>query len=175
MDKYFEGNVVGLVPFEEKHIPISREWINNEDITLYMGSRFPVGISEQKEWYKKCLKDKTKKKLIIENKHGKNVGMISLFNIDHKNQNTELGIYINSNDQGKGYAKESVKMLINFAFKELNMHKIYAFIYVGNKSSIKLFESLGFSCEYIDIDAVYSDGKFVSTCKYSIFKKGAIS
>ncbi len=172
MDKYFKGNRIDLGPFEEKHIEVSREWINNEDITLYMGSRFPVGVAEQNAWYKKLLDDKTKKKLIITDKFLKNVGMVSLLNIDHKNQNAEVGVYINPEDQGKGYAKESVNMILNFAFKELNMHKIYAFIYMDNNSSKKLFEEVGFFYEYTDAEVVYSNGKFVDICKYSIFKKG---
>jgi len=175
MNKYFKGNRVNLVPFEEEHIEISREWINNEDITLYMGGRFPVGETEQKSWYQKLMRDKTKKKLIIVDKSSKNVGMVSLLNIDYKNQNTEVGIYISHDDQGKGYAKEAVSMILNFTFRELNMHKIYAFIHIDNKLSRKLFESIGFFHEYIDTEAVYSNGEFVDICKYSIFKKDIIS
>jgi len=144
MDRYFKGDMVNLISFEEKHIEVSREWINNEDITLYMEGRFPVGKTEQKIWYQKLLSDKTKKKLIIVDKFSKNVGMISLLNIDYKNQNAEIGIYISPNYQGKGYAKEAVSMILNFAFKELNMHKIYALIYASNYSSKKLFETVGF-------------------------------
>ena len=171
MDKYFKGSVVDLEPFEEKHVEVSREWINDEDITLYMEGRFPVGVTEQKVWYKKLLIDKTKKKLIVVDKYLKNVGMVSLLNIDHKNQNAEIGIYIDTDEQGKGYAKEAISMLLNFAFKELNMHKIYAFIYAINNSSRKLFETVGFFYEYTDAEAVYSNGKFVDICKYSIFRK----
>ena len=174
MKKYFKGNNIDLIPFEEEHIKISREWINNEDITLYMESRFPNGISEQKEWYKRVLNDKTKKKLIIINKHAKNIGMVSLLNIDYKNQNTEIGIYVATNDQRKGYAKEAISMMLSFAFKELNMHKIYAFIYKENVSSIKLFESVGFHHEYDDKESVFSNGKFIDVCTYSIFKKDIV-
>ncbi len=174
MDKYFKGKRFDLVPFDEEHIEVSRGWINNEDITLYMGSRFPVGAAEQKAWYENLLKDNTKKKLIIVNQSSKNVGMVSLLNIDHKNQNAEVGIYISPNYQGKGYAKEAVNMILNFAFRELNMHKIYAFIRIDNDSSRKLFESIGFFHEYIDTEAVYSNGKFVDICKYSVFKRDVI-
>jgi len=175
MNKYFKGNRVDLVPFEEEHVEISREWINNEDITLYMGGRFPAGETEQKLWYQKLMRDKTKKKLIIVNKSSNDVGMVSLLNIDYKNQNAEVGIYISHNNQGKGYAKEAISMILSFAFKELNMHKIYALIHIDNNLSRKLFESIGFFNEYIDTEVLYSNGEFVDICKYSIFKKDIIS
>jgi len=174
MDKYFKGSRVDLEPFEEWHIEETREWINNEYITMHMGGRFPVGVAEQNAWYKNLMKDKTKKKLIVVDKSLKDVGMVSLLNIDHKNQNTEVGIYISPEYQGKGYAKEALSMILNFAFRELNMHKIYAFIYIDNSPSRKLFESVGFFHEYTDAEAVYSNSKFVDICKYSIFKKDIV-
>ena len=97
--------------------------------------------------------------------------MVSLFNIDHKNQNAKIGVYIIPDYQRKGYAKEALILLLTFAFYELNMHKIYATIHDYNIPSIKLFESVGFHCEGADKEAVYSQGKFIDLHIYSIFRR----
>jgi RimJ/RimL family protein N-acetyltransferase len=170
--KYFKGEKVNLVPFEEDHIMIVREWINNEDITSCMGRRFPVSKRDQIKWYDNISQDKTKKKLIIVDGKDREVGMVSIFNIDHKNQKTEIGVFINKEDQGNGYAKESLKMLVSFVFDELNMHKIYAHINSLNISSLQLFKKIGFILESRDIDSVYQNGEFVDILKYSIFNEG---
>jgi RimJ/RimL family protein N-acetyltransferase len=169
--KYFEGEKVKLVPFEEEHIMIVREWINDEDITYGMGRRFPVNRIAQIKWFNNVSQDKTKKKLIIVDGGCREVGMVSIFNLDHKNQKTEIGVFINRDDQGKGYAKESLKMLVDFVFNELNIHKIYAHINSLNTSSLQLFKRIGFELESRDIDSVYQNGEFVDILKYSIFNE----
>lgn len=169
--KYFSGVLVRLIPFEEEHIEIVREWINNEDMTLYMGTRFPVSKNEQKIWYENVCNDKTKKKLIISDVSNKNVGMISLFNIDLKNRKAEIGIYISPENQKRGYAKEAVGLMVDFAFGEMNMNKIYATIQSGNEASESLFVSVGFGYESTDIGSIYSRGAYVDTLKYTIFRE----
>jgi len=167
---YFKGKKIDLIAFEKEHIEITKEWINNEGMTSYMGSRFPVSLYEQELWYENVEKDKTKKKLIIFNKK-EYVGMVSIFNIDYKNRNSEIGIYIVPDQQHKGYAQEAIKMILNFVFLELNMHKVYALIYKTNILSLSFFKLLGFKYESIDKEAIYSQGKFIDIEKYSIFKK----
>ncbi len=170
---YFRGKKINLIAIGKEHIEMTKEWINNEEITVHMGSRFPVNLYEQELWYKNVKKDKTKKKLIINNKE-ENIGMISIFNIDYKNQNSEIGAYIIPSQQNKGYAKEAIKMMLEYSFYELNMHKIYALIYKSNILSLKLFKSTGFQYESNNKDAIYFQGRFIDIEKYSVFKKDFI-
>jgi RimJ/RimL family protein N-acetyltransferase len=97
--------------------------------------------------------------------------MISLFNIDHRNQNAEIGIYVDTAYQGKGYAKEAINILVRFGFNELNMHKLYATILDFNVNSVKLFEAAGFSPEYIKKEVHYTDGRFCDVHVLSVFRK----
>jgi len=45
---------------------------------------------------------------------------------------------------GKGYATEAVRLLIKFAFEELDLLRIYAKIYEYNIGSMKVLEKTGF-------------------------------
>ena len=168
---YFKGNKVFLLPMERNDIPLIQNWINDEEISYNNGARLPVSSDEQTAWYEKTAADNTKKKLIICTNDGEKTGMVSLFNIDHKNRNAEVGIYISGEHQGKGYAKEALRLIINFSFNELNMHKIYATIAEFNTNSIKLFESLGFICECRKKDDRFTNGKFYDVLSYTLFGK----
>jgi len=169
---YFRGNIVSILPMEKEDIPLVKNWINDEEISYNNGARLPVSIDEQTAWYEKTARDNTKKKLIICTKEGEKTGMVSLFNIDHKNQNAEVGIYVSGEHQGKGYAKEALSLVINFSFNELNMHKIYATIAEFNRNSIKLFESLGFAYECRKKEDRFSNGRFYDILLYTLFRKG---
>jgi len=173
MENYFKGKNINLIAFEKYHIEMVASWINDERISFGNGPRFPISKYEQNIWYENICKDKTKKKLII-SKEKENIGMISLFNIDHINKNSEIGIYIIPEYQGQGYAKESLYLLLKFVFYELNMHKVYASILDFNVLSIGLFESVGFTCEGTNKEATYSMGKFVDIKIYSLFKRNFI-
>ncbi|MBL7074887.1 GNAT family N-acetyltransferase [candidate division KSB1 bacterium] len=168
---YFQGKNLDLIAFEKHHIEMVAKWINDEQINIPNGARFPVSEYEQMIWYEKICKDKTKRKLIISTKNREHVGMVSLFNIDYKNQNSEIGVYVIPKYQGKGYAKEALNLLLTFAFFELNLHKIYASIYDFNIPAIKLFESVGFQHESTNKEVIYSQGKFIDVYIYSIFRR----
>jgi RimJ/RimL family protein N-acetyltransferase len=170
--KYFRGEKISLRAFDRKDIELAASWNNNEEITSYMLSRFPVSIYEQEKWYEKTMNDKTKKKLIIVNNTSKSsIGMVSLFNIDLKNLSAEVGVYLTPSAQGKGYAKEAIQLISRFAFNEMNMHKLYASVIEFNKASVKTFESAGFSFEYTKKEAVYTNGRFFDVVYLCLFKR----
>ena len=169
---YFKGSKVHLKPFEREDLQLSLEWNNNEAINAYNGSRFPNSVLEQTEWYEKTQKDKTKKRLVIcSNETGGKAGMVSLFNINERHRNAEIGVYLSPEFQKKGFAKESLLLLAKFAFMELGLHKLYATIYFFNTDSVKLFESAGFKYEYTMKEEIYTNGRFEDIKVYSIFKK----
>ncbi|MCW9017755.1 MAG: GNAT family N-acetyltransferase, partial [Kangiellaceae bacterium] len=63
------------------------------------------------------------------------------------NQQAELGIALDQQYHGKGYAKEASEALINFLFSEFNLHRIHISVDPQNIASQKLWEKLGFRYE----------------------------
>lgn len=58
-----------------------------------------------------------------------------------------LGCFLAKEYQGKGTAKEATRLLIEFGFEKLGMHRISATCLVENKASEKTLKSLGFVYE----------------------------
>ena len=54
-----------------------------------------------------------------------------------------------SNEWGKGYAKEASKAIMDYCFNELKFSKITLGVIDENKSAVKLYETLGFETESI--------------------------
>jgi RimJ/RimL family protein N-acetyltransferase len=167
---YFTGSKVILKPFEREDLELSMEWNNDEAINAYNGSRFPNSVLEQTEWYEKTQKDKTKKRLIICSREtGEKAGMVSLFNINERHRNAEIGVYLAPAFQKKGFAREAISLLTRFAFMELGMHKLYATIFSFNTGSIKLFESAGFVHEYTKKAEIFTNGRYFDVLVYAQF------
>jgi len=84
--------------------------------------------------------------------------------------NGEVGYWIGEPYWGKGYATEAVKLLVDLAFKELGLLRVYAYIFEYNIASKKVLEKAGFKKEAIIKSSVIKKGKVFDEYLYSIRK-----
>jgi diamine N-acetyltransferase len=98
---------------------------------------------------------------ICKNETFEAIGLIDLFDFDPQNKRAGLGIVIsNPDERNKGIGKESLGLLINYAFTKLNLHQLYANIGSDNAPSLKLFTNFGFFKAGTKKDWNYRNGKF---------------
>jgi len=122
-------------------------WLNSGEINQFLESRFSKHtITTVKEYVKKMRKDRNSIFLaIIRNSDSKHIGNIKLGPIDWNHKNADIGIMIgDKNSWGKGYATEAIALLSDFAFQQLNLHKLLAGAYENNLGSINAFKKVGF-------------------------------
>lgn len=168
---YFSGESVALRALDEDDVPLVAQWINDERISGVDEARFPVSVAEEEEWYERVRNDDSKRKLVVENHDEQPVGMVSIFDIDHKNMNAEIGVYIAPEHQRRGFAAEALKLLMRFAFEEMNIHKLYCSILGFNEPSLKLFRSLGFREDGVMREHVYTRGRFEDVHRLATFRR----
>jgi len=73
------------------------------------------------------------------------IGLIDLFDFDPRNKRAGIGIVIqNQEERSQGFGKESLQLLIDFAFTQLQLHQLFANIGMDNESSLNLFATFGF-------------------------------
>jgi len=83
--------------------------------------------------------------VICKNETDEPIGTIDLFDYDAKNQKAGLGILIaKKEERNKGFANESLQIIINYCFNNLLIHNIYCNINESNTESIQLFKKNGF-------------------------------
>jgi ribosomal-protein-alanine N-acetyltransferase len=58
-----------------------------------------------------------------------------------------IGYALSENEQGSGYMTEALNSVINFAFSELNLHRLMANCMASNDKSLKLLSNIGFEVE----------------------------
>lgn len=84
-------------------------------------------------------------RLGICNSENDTIGLIDVFDFDVKNKRAGIGILIQHKDnRNNGYGKEALELLVNYCFKTLHLHQVYANISEDNSASLKLFETNGF-------------------------------
>ena len=75
---------------------------------------------------------------------GKAIGCIDLYEYNFKRQNAGVGIVILKEYRRKGFAKQSLILLIKYAWEKLNLKQLHTEISSSNKESLALFHSGGF-------------------------------
>ncbi|ENZ04053.1 hypothetical protein HMPREF1092_00074 [Clostridium thermobutyricum] len=96
-------------------------------------------------------------------KDNKIIGKIRLSNIVYGVfKSGILGYSIDEDFQGKGYMKEAVKLIVEYAFNDLDLHRIEASALVRNERSKNVllgcgFEELGINKKYLFINGIWED------------------
>lgn len=85
--------------------------------------------------------------------------------------NAEIGYWIGEPYWGRGYATDTVRQCLKFAFEELNLLRVYANIYEYNIGSMKVLEKVGFEKEAIIKSSIMKEGKIFDEHLYSIRKQ----
>lgn len=75
------------------------------------------------------------------------IGRVSLTIQNPSISEWEIGWAIRMDDWGKGYAPESARQILEFAFRNLHAHRVVAFCHVGNAQSAKVMEKIGMQRE----------------------------
>lgn len=101
----------------------------------------------------------SKSYLILLEDTGRPIGIMSLIHIDTKNRNAECIIDIGEKTSwGKGYGFEAMTLLLDYAFLELNLHRVSLRVFSFNHKAIKLYEKIGFVHEGSSRQSLYRNG-----------------
>lgn len=101
-------------------------------------------------------------------KEGKMIGDIGIHFMD--DCQIEIGYTLSPEYQGNGYAFEAVKAVINYAFSELQKHRITASVDPDNIQSIKLLERIGFRKEAHFLRSFHMDDQWYDDCIYAMLE-----
>lgn len=154
------GRRVRLRPVEERDLPLLAQWRNAPENRRFFFTRYLVNPGGQKQWYQALLNDRARVMLMIETLDGKVVGVGGLDHIDRRNQEAEAGQFmLDPAERGSGYAEEAAELFIRYAFEELNLNRLYGFIFDFNRVRV-LAEFFGFKEEAVLRQAVYSGGRW---------------
>lgn len=164
-----EGKHVKLRQIEESDLPKLRYWRNSPYIRAYTRGYRPLNRLNQTKWFESLSTDQDNIMFAIE--VDKVIGCCGLTNINWKEGHGEVSIYIGKERwQGMGCATDALQLLLEYGFKELRLHRIYAIIFEYNEASVKLFEKNGFVLEGRHREARFWDGKFHDELVYGLLE-----
>ncbi len=99
------------------------------------------------------------------------LGTISLKDIDNENGTAEYAITLRKPVQGKGVAYKATRLILDKAFRELKLRRVFLSVHADNAAAIKLYEKSGFSYEGEFRNHFLIDGKPVGWKWYGMLRE----
>ncbi len=155
---------VYLRSLEPEDLERVHAWHN--DPAMYeslMGTFHYVSRPTVENWLRsKCVfSDREINLAICLKSNSQHIGNIYLRDIDHVSRHGLAHIFIGeSQERGKRYGQQATRMLVEYAFNELALHRVYTYVLEDNIASIRMFEKCGFAVEGKMRNHVYKRGVY---------------
>ncbi len=145
--KPLQGKNLKLRAMEPEDIDTIYEWENDPETWIYSNTITPYSRFHLEQYvinsHCDIYTDKQLRLMIID-AEGKTAGCVDLFEFEGKNRRAGIGILIAKDFRKKGYASETLDIVIHYARNVLNLNQLYCNITENNKVSLKLFKKKGF-------------------------------
>lgn len=166
---YLTDNTINLVIQDESMAEVMATWMNDAEVTTYLNMGYwPMTIDKEVEYLSKRYQDHTQLTFGIEIKESNRlIGAVGLHQINHINQNAELGILIGEKDcWSSGYGKKAIELIIQHGFGRLNLRNIKLVVLGNNPRGKRCYEKCGFKeigrfPKFIYKDGVWHDQIFM--------------
>lgn len=123
----------------------------------------------QMEWYDKMLIEGTGMAWkIVDRKTASDMGVISVYFYKAEHNKAEIGFWLLPPFWDQGYAREAMVAVVEYWQKERNLHRLEAFVEVGNEASSRLLEKTGFKYEGTMKDCEMKNGRYISLHIYAL-------
>jgi RimJ/RimL family protein N-acetyltransferase len=139
-------------------------WMNDTEVTQYLESRFyPQSVESIASYISKvnASSDSVFFAIVLKDKDI-HIGNIKIGSINWIHRYADVGILIGDKTcWGKGFGVEAIKLVVDYAFKKLNLRRLEAGCYSNNIRSIKAFKKAGFIEEGCLRQRYFCEGGYV--------------
>ncbi len=164
---------VNLRVMTKEDTSVTWRWRNQESVRDHF-SGHPYSVTQEQEelWYDKSVeKNDSLVVFVVECKtDGQLLGMTFLKQINKIHRQAEFAILIAEENSGKGFGKEACRKSLEYAFKDLNLHRIYLKVRVDNPAAIQIYTQCGFRKEGELRDDVFKNEVFRNQYVMSILE-----
>ncbi|WP_408010527.1 GNAT family N-acetyltransferase [Pseudalkalibacillus sp. A8] len=174
----FQGEKVSLRKMTVEDAPAYHKWQNDMKIAPLVNPFIDLySLDEAEESLKRMLQpDNRKNYVIVDIKDKKPIGYTGLFNINHYHKNAECYIAIcEAEYRGKGAGPEAMGLLMEYVFKEMNMHRLALRVFAENEHAIGMYKRIGFQVEGHLRETRFHNGSWQDSYIMSILQKGYLT
>jgi hypothetical protein len=169
------GKQIGLRAIEFKDLDKLLEWRNKPEFRRFFRENRELNWDQQKAWYfDKVMKDpNTRMFSIVRLADNALLGACGLCYIDWVNGSADFSIYIGHEDRyiDVEYAPDAAQVLIDHAFREIRVHRVWAEVYSFDADKQTLLQNLGFQVEGTHRETCWQHGAWHDSVFFSLLDR----
>lgn len=151
---YGQDIYLRLMTQEDTHLIV--KWRNEEFVRQNFIYRAAFTEEGHLQWIENMVKTGKVVQFIICTKEDVPVGSVYLRDIDRIHKKAEYGIFIGEKEAlSKGYGTQAARLMQEYAFGTLKLHKLMLRVLAGNERAKRSYEKAGFVQEAYLKDEVY--------------------
>ncbi|MBL8505006.1 MAG: spermidine N1-acetyltransferase [Methylobacillus glycogenes] len=151
---------INLRPLERNDLHFVHKLNNNDTIMRYWFEEPYEAYDELVTLYDRHIHDQNERRFIIQLESGELAGLVELVEINYIHRRAEFQIIIAPDFQGRGLAKSATRIAVGYAFRVLNLHKVYLVVDTENLAAIHIYQSCGFEVEGELKEEFFSNGSY---------------
>lgn len=171
-----KGEKVGLRAVEKKDLPFLRDWRNIVEFRKNFREIRELSLADQEAWFDHLQNTNHINYMftIVDLETKKPIGAAGLLYVNWVIRSADFSFYIGENEKyigNDGIALEAAKLLIDYGFKSLNLHKIWMELYEYDKQKIEFFtKNFNFKQDALLRDNCFEGGKYWNSLIISLIK-----
>lgn len=168
-----KGEKVYLCEIDSDNIEWMRNQRNNPEMRKYFREWKDITKDQQKAWYESRGNNTSDSHVYFEIHcldSDTLIGCLGLHYIQWEVvRSAEFGIFLSETARGKGFAKESMTLMLDQAFFGMNLNRVFGEVY-DNNPAIGFYRHIGFVDEGLLRHTYYKDGKYGNSHMISILQ-----
>ncbi|MPM97970.1 putative ribosomal N-acetyltransferase YdaF [bioreactor metagenome] len=153
-------------------------YLRDEDVSRYIGWQLMSSVDEVKDFIGVLQQREAAKThqyaSVTVKATGQVIGNMMLFNFDDEARSAEVGYVFSKACWNQGYGTQSLKLLVDYSFKTLRLHRLHAALVAVNGASARILEKNGFLPEGCLKDAYYIDDQYFDSLIYGLINPAEV-
>ncbi len=174
MSVFLAGDTIDLRPLDDDDLDPFYAWFADRAVVRYALGLwlFPMSRAEVRDWLARTMRDKGTLSLgIVCRDTCELIGYAGIASISAINRSGEYYILIGDKGSwGRGYGTEATKLIIDYGFASLNLHRVTLTVSDANVGGVKAYTKAGFIIEGRLRQACYRDGVYHDKIVMSILR-----
>ena len=170
------GKNVLLRPIARTDLTNFLKWFNDPEVVQYLGLHLPVTEMAEEKYIEEVgtTRARTDTPFVIEkieDDKTRAIGTVGLHGINNKDHNATFGIAIGEKDcWSRGYGTEAARLIIDYGFRQLNLHRVSSLALSFNERSIRMHLKLGFKEEGRQREHLFRNGSYCDHVMFGLLR-----
>ena len=166
------GKRVYLRPLAKEDSVYLRKWSDDAEIRGLIGEVISMSQADCEKFLEEVCADNSREWFVVViKKNDRVIGEAGLLRMFPAWRTTDVSVIIGEKEEwGKGYGTETILLLLDYAFRHLDFHRVAIGVVGFNERALRFWEKVGFRREGIQRDGYYYDDKYYDFVTMSILE-----